>query len=141
MKLLDVNILVQAHRVDGEFHEQAANWLRSTLSDPTGICVSELVLSGVVRIVTHPNIFRDPSPLAAALDFVENIRSRDNVHVLSPGPRQWHIFRQLCLEGNAKGNLVPDAFHAALAMESGCEWVTLDRGFGRYPGLKWEIPF
>ncbi|HMR32344.1 MAG TPA: hypothetical protein PKA09_15430, partial [Geminicoccus sp.] len=55
-----------------------------------------------------------------------------------PGERHWGIFRRLCLEANARGNLVPDAWFAALAIEWGCEWVTLDRGFGRYPGLRWQ---
>ena len=36
--------------------------------------------------------------------------------------------------------LVPDAYHAALAMQTGCEWVTLDRGFGRYRDLRWCSP-
>lgn len=25
-------------------------------------------------------------------------------------------------------------------MEHGCEWVTLDRGFARFPGLRWRTP-
>ena len=32
-----------------------------------------------------------------------------------------------------------DAWYAALAIESGCEWVTFDRGFARFPGLKCTI--
>jgi hypothetical protein len=36
---------------------------------------------------------------------------------------------------------VPDAYFAALAIESGNEWVTADRGYGRYPGLRWRHPF
>ncbi len=141
MKLLDVNILVQAHRDDADLHEVAAEWLQTALSTPMGFAVSELVLSGVLRISTHPKIFRDPTPLDSALEFIENIHNRPNVHILRPGPRHWGIFLDLCRRGNAKGNLIPDAFHAALAVETGCEWVTLDRGFSRFPGLKWEIPF
>ena len=34
------------------------------------------------------------------------------------------------------GNRLPDGYHAALAIEHGCEWVTLDRGFAVYPGLR-----
>ena len=29
---------------------------------------------------------------------------------------------------------------AALAIEWGCEWVTMDRDFARFPGLKWSVP-
>lgn len=37
--------------------------------------------------------------------------------------------------------LTPSSTEAALAMESGCEWITTDRGFSRYPGLRWRHPF
>jgi len=46
----------------------------------------------------------------------------------------------LCSEANVKGNLVPDAYYAALAIEHGCEWVTTDRDFSRFKGLKWRHP-
>lgn len=56
------------------------------------------------------------------------------------GPRHWGIFRALCADAGAKGNLVPDAYLAAMAIESGCEWVTTDRDFSRFSGLHWRYP-
>jgi hypothetical protein len=41
---------------------------------------------------------------------------------------------------NATGALVPDAYFAALAIESGSEWVTADRDYARFPGLRWRHP-
>lgn len=38
------------------------------------------------------------------------------------------------------GNLVPDAYLAALAIESRAEWITADRGFVRCPGLRFRHP-
>ena len=140
MILLDVNILVGAHREDAEQHRKIRSWLESALREPAGIAVSDLALSGCLRVITHPKIFKKPTPLALALEFLEDFRARDEVHVLAPGPGHWKIFIDLCRRGDARGNLVPDAFHAALAMELGCEWLTLDRGFGRFPGLKWRHP-
>ncbi|MEO5753187.1 MAG: type II toxin-antitoxin system VapC family toxin [Chthoniobacterales bacterium] len=140
MILLDVNILVQAHREDADQHLAVKEWLQSALEAPAGIGVSELTLSGCLRIVTHPRIFKKPTPLPQALDFLEDFRDREQVHLLSPGATHWKIFLNLCLRGDARGNLVPDAFHAALAIETGCEWLTLDRGFARFPGLKWRHP-
>jgi predicted nucleic acid-binding protein len=35
---------------------------------------------------------------------------------------------------------VPDAYLAAMAIESGCEWVTTDRDFSRFSGLHWRYP-
>jgi toxin-antitoxin system PIN domain toxin len=140
MILLDVNILVYAHREDAERHPDYKAWLESALGRVPGVAVSDLALSGFVRLVTHPKIFRVPTPWAHALEFVEDIRSRDSVKVLAPGPRHWQVFLDLCRKADARGNLVPDAYHAALAVETGCEWVTADRGFSRFPGLKWRHP-
>jgi len=140
MILLDVNILVSAHREDAEQHREIRSWLESALREPAGIAVSELALSGCLRVITHPKIFKKPTPLVLALEFLEDFRARDEVHILGPGPGYWKIFIDLCRRGDARGNLVPDAFHAALAMELGCEWLTLDRGFARFPRLKWRHP-
>ncbi|MGA2712459.1 MAG: PIN domain-containing protein [Bryobacteraceae bacterium] len=50
----------------------------------------------------------------------------------------WTIFRQLCEDGKLKGKLVADAVHAAVAIESGCEWATADTDFARFaPLLRW----
>ena len=57
-----------------------------------------------------------------------------------PGARHWAIFERLCKHAGAKGNLVADAYLAALAIERGCEWVTTDRDFSRFEGLKWRHP-
>ncbi|HSP43411.1 MAG TPA: type II toxin-antitoxin system VapC family toxin [Luteolibacter sp.] len=140
MKLLDVNILVQVHREDADRHTEVKAWLEEAMAEPTGVAVSELVLSGFLRIVTHPKVFIQPTPLDLALEFVEDIRDRDTVHILSPGTRHWRIFSDLCRKADARGNLIPDAYHAALAIETGCEWITMDRGFSRYPGLRWRHP-
>lgn len=140
MILLDVNILVHAHRKDSDRHAEIKAWLESALQRPPGVAISELVLSGCLRIITHPKIFKEPTPLVQALEFVEDFHSRDQVHVLGPGQDHWKIFTDLCRRADARGNLVPDAYHAALAIELGCEWLTLDRGFARFPGLKWRHP-
>lgn len=140
MLLLDVNVLVYAHREDAPDHERYLEWLEELANGSESFGVAELVLSGFLRIVTHPKIFATPTPLRAALDFAETLRSQPHCVILSPGPRHWEIFTRLCVEGGAKGNLVPDAYLAALAIESGSEWVTADRGFARYPGLRWRHP-
>jgi len=140
MMLLDVNILVEAHRADAPRHDEMRPWLESHLARPPGIAVSDLVLSGFVRVVTHPKVFMIPTPLEDALEFVSDLRSRSSVSTIRPGNGHWKIFLELCRSADARGNFVPDAFHAALAIEYGLEWITLDRGFGRYPGLRWSFP-
>jgi hypothetical protein len=60
--------------------------------------------------------------------------------VLSPGPRHWQIFTGLCAETGARGNLIPDAYLAALAIETGSEWITTDGDYRRFPGLRLRHP-
>jgi predicted nucleic acid-binding protein len=74
-------------------------------------------------------------------DFAHELRSQPNAVPIVPGPRHWEIFTNLCEAVNARGNLVPDAYLAALAIESGSEWITTDRDYSRFPGLKWRHPF
>ena len=140
MVLADVNVLVYAHREDTEHHLACRNWLESTINGEERYGVSELVLSGFVRITTHPKVFASPSPLTLALEFAEQVREQANAMLIEPGERHWSIFRRLCVEAKAKGNLVPDAYFAALAIEGGCEWITTDRDYSRFPGLRWRSP-
>ena len=81
-----------------------------------------------------------PSTLSTALCFVEQIRTLHNAVCLAPGAMHWKIFRECLEQINATGNEIPDAYHAALAMEWGCEWVTTDKGFKRFKGLKVRHP-
>lgn len=57
-----------------------------------------------------------------------------------PGPRHWRVFTDLCRAVNAAGNRVPDAFHAALAIEAEAVFVSADRAHARFPGLKYRHP-
>jgi len=103
--------------------------------------MSELVLSGVLRVITNPRAFKKPTPLNTALHFIKQIRELPNCVIVQPGQRHWGIFVDLCKQVKARGNVVPDAYFAALAIESGSEWITADRGFSKFPGLRWRHPF
>ena len=140
MILPDVNVLVYAFREDATEHRQYRKWLLERVESSEAFGVSELVLSGVVRVLTHPRVFDPPTPIAAAMEYCDALRGQPNAVVLTPGERHWEIFAALCVRVRAKGNVVPDAYHAALAIEHGCEWVTADRGFARFPGLRWRHP-
>ena len=141
MILPDVNIFVYAHRKDVPEHGRYSGWLEAMLNGAAAFGVSDLVLSGFLRIVTHPKVFSDPTPRDIAEAFVDGVRGRPNAVVVRPGDRHWGIFLDLCRRSGARGNLVPDAYLAAMAVESGCEWVTTDRDFARFPGLNWRTPF
>jgi toxin-antitoxin system PIN domain toxin len=136
MMLVDVNVLVYAHRPEMADHVRYRKWLFEAIGGPAPFAVSELVLSGFVRVVTNPRVYKDPTPTREAIA----IRDRSNCVRLTPGPRNWAIFADLCGRSGATWNAVPDAYHAALAIEHGCEFITTDKDFGRFPGLRWRHP-
>ena len=140
MQLVDVNVFVYAHRPEMADHGQYRSWLFSAIGGPRPFAVSELALSGFVRVVTNPKVYKDPTPIEEALTAAAAIRDRSNCVRLTHGPRNWAIFAELCGKSAARGNLVSDAYHAALAIENGCELITTDRDFGRFPGLRWRHP-
>jgi uncharacterized protein len=102
--------------------------------------VSTLSLAAVVRITTNTRSYRSPSTFDDVFGFCEDILSQPHCQIVEPGERHWDIFKRLCVETNTRGPRVTDAWYAALAIEWGCEWITLDRDFARFPGLKWSAP-
>ena len=140
MRCVDVNVLVYAHRPESPDHERYRAWLEQVRRDDEPLALSGLVLSGFLRVVTHHRVFREPTPLATAVDFVGALRSSPNAVSVSPGARHWDIFLDLCREIDAHGNDVADAYHAAIAVEHGATWYSADRGFARFRSLRWSHP-
>ncbi len=140
MRLVDVNVLAYSFREDSPDHLRYREWLLSLIASSEAFGVSDQILSGFLRIVTHPRVFHPPTPVAAAIAFAEAFRAQPNAVPVEPGARHWTIFTELCREVEARGNLVPDAWIAAMAIERGCELVTTDRDFARFPGLRWRHP-
>jgi toxin-antitoxin system PIN domain toxin len=138
--LPDVNVLIYAHRRDAREHRAYRDWLEGVLNGDVTYAVSDVVLSGFVRVATHPRIMAPPSTTDQALTFTERLLDQPHCVMVRPGPRHWDIFGRLCREIDARGNLVPDAFLAALAIEAGCEIITADRDFARFKGLRWRHP-
>ena len=140
MVLLDVNVLVTAMREDAPRHHEINAYVEELRQAPEPFGLSDLVLSGTLRVLTHPRVFDPPTPPGIARAYVAALRSTPNAVVVSPGPRHWELFVGLLEQSSAIGNLVPDAWHAALAIEHGCEWVSDDTDFSRFPGLRWRRP-
>jgi len=140
MILIDVNVRVYAFRQDSVGHPDYRRWLEECVSSDQAYALADSVLAGFLRVVTNPRVFNQPSSLDSALRFVEELREQPNCVILAPEKRHWDIFTRLCRAVNAKGNLIPDAYLAALAVESGSEWITTDRDYSRFPGLRWRHP-
>lgn len=141
MILADVNVLLHAFRADSPRHVEHREWLEGTLASPDAYGVSPQVLASVIRISTHPGIFKEPSPLEQALSFCRDVLAPAQAIVVQPGERHWGIFCDLSEKSGARGNLVQDAWFAALAIEHGCEWISTDSDYDLFPGLRWRRPF
>lgn len=141
MILPDVNVLIHAFRSDSNEHSKYQTWLSHVVNGAAAFGISPQVLSSVLRICTHPRIFRQPSGLQETFEFCAALLECPNATLVIPQERHWSIFQGLCIASKVTGNLVADAWFAALAIESGCEWITTDGDFGRFKELSWRAPF
>jgi uncharacterized protein len=140
MILPDVNVLVYAFRADMSENTVCGPWLRGVVSGDARFGISPVALSGLVRVTTNPRAFGRPSGIEEAFGFCEDLVGQPHCELVEPGERHWGIFKRLCVETDTRGPRVTDAWFAALAIEWGCEWITFDRDFARFPGLKWQRP-
>lgn len=141
MILPDVNVLLSAFRADSADHSRYRAWLERVVNGEEAYGMSPQVLCSVVRIATHPRVYVSPSRLDDALAFARVLLEQPQCTVVTPGARHFTIFEDLCRQAAVVGNLVQDAWFAALALESGCEWITTDGDFARFPGVRWRRPF
>jgi toxin-antitoxin system PIN domain toxin len=138
--LPDVNVLLYAFRADSDNHARYRRWLHDAIAADEPYGMSPQALASLVRICTNPRIFRKPTPLSEALAFASTLLKQSNCYAVTPGTRHWSIFERLCTRVGARGNLVQDAWFAALAIESGSEWITTDRDYAQFEGLRWRRP-
>ena len=136
MILPDVNALVYAYRVEAERHDEWRSWLEDVRAGADELALVDDCLTGFVRIVTHPRIMAVPSSTSDALAFVDALRAARRARPLAATRATWETLARLVGADRAiKGNLVPDAYLASLAISHGCRLATADRGFGRFAGL------
>jgi uncharacterized protein len=140
MILPDVNVLIYAFRPDASHHAICNPWLNRVIADHARFGISPLALEALARITTNFRSYPNPSTLANVFAFTDHLLGQPHCQVLEPGERHWDTFKRLCIETDTRGPRVSDAWYAALAIEWGCEWITLDRDYARFPGLKWQVP-
>lgn len=136
----DVNVLIYAFRDDQPDHRRYREWLTGALAADEPVALPGCVLSGFMRIVTNPRVFAPATPPDEAARYVEALRLAPAAVTPRLGESHVTTFLRLCVEVNAKGNLVSDAFLAAIAIELDALLLTTDRDFARFPGLRWRHP-
>ena len=138
--IVDANILLYAADSSSKFHRGAAAWLEEALNGPARVGLPWPSLTAFVRIVTHPRAAASPLSPVEAWSFVDNWLEADLAWIPLPGPRHAEVFRRLVIDGDLRGNFVPDAHLAALAIEHGVGVCSADSDFARFPGLDWVNP-
>lgn len=127
----DVNILVAASRQDHPHHAPALKWLKDALvksAQGRPLAILPMVASGYLRLVTHPKVFVNPTPIEDAMVFLRAVLDSTGVAMPTLG-NEWGEFERLCTELDLHGNAIPDAWIAAAAQNHHLHLVTFDKGF------------
>jgi uncharacterized protein len=138
--VLDANILLYAYDSLSPHHAKARVWVESTLSGEEPVGLPWQTAAAFLRIATNPRLTGERLTLEEAVRVVDQWREQPNVRLLAPGDDHWSLFRQMTIEGQARGPLITDAQIAALTIEHGGVLHTTDRDFARFPGLRWTNP-
>jgi toxin-antitoxin system PIN domain toxin len=134
--LLDVNLVLAAHRRDHPHHGAVRPWFDDLVAGDAPFTVPVLVWASFLRLVTNRRVFTVPTPREDAWAFLDATTAQPHHLLVGPGPRHLALLRRLCAEGDAVADLVPDAVIAAVAAEHGCAVATLDRDFARFPSIR-----
>jgi len=140
MNCVDVNVLVYAHRPDLPEHEPYRDLLERLANGAEPLGVPDAVLAGFLRVVTSRRVFVAPTPPVRAWEMAAALMAAPAVMFLRPTARHWAAFGRLALEAHAAGSDLADAYLAAYAVENNATWLSADRGFARFPGLRWRHP-
>lgn len=140
MKLLDVNVVLAAHRDDHPDFDTTRTWLDQTIAASMPFAIVDLVAGSFLRIATNRRIFSIPTPVDEAFSYLKALRAQPAHVMLAPGPGHIALLEKLCASAEASGDLIAGAQLAAIALEHACELVSFDRDFARFSELTWSRP-
>lgn len=140
MIVLDTNVLIAAHRSDHGHHAIAQPWLTDLGRSGRAFGIPSSVWAAFVRLTTDPRIYSPGATPEEAFAFVNAVAAQPGYRAIEPGPLHLGIAENLCRAADVRGKLVPDAFLAAVAIESAATIASFDRDLARFDGLDWIIP-
>jgi toxin-antitoxin system PIN domain toxin len=138
--LLDANLLLYAVHRQAARHDAAAAWLTEQLNGPRRVGLPWQSLGAFLRISTHPRAFTRPLTPAVAWERITDWLSSSAAWIPAPGPNHAELLGELVTRYEVRGNLVPDAQLAALALEHGLIVCSADTDFARFTEVRWHNP-
>ncbi len=136
----DANLLLYAYDNASAHHAAALKWVNRTFSGTELIGLPWQVIWAFLRISTNKQIYATPISMDTAVGITQRWVGLRNVRLLAPGEGHWDLLRRMLIEGGVRGARVTDAELAAITTECGGVLHTVDRGFARFPGLRWVNP-
>ena len=140
MKLVDANVLLYTANESDPHHEIARGWLDSALSGSEPVGFAWIVLLAYLRLSTKVGVFPLPISVEEAIVDLRTWISEPTAVRVDATPRHLDVLAGLLVDTGTGGNLVSDAHLAALAIEHGATVVTFDNDFGRFSGVRWQLP-
>ena len=136
----DLNLLIYAHSDGAPHHDTARRWWESLVNGAERVGVPWVVLTGFVRLMTHPRVLARPARPAEAVDDVREWFRFPHIIPINPGADHLAYLRRNLDAAGVGANLVTDAHIAALAMEYQAQVHSNDADFRRFPGLRCRNP-
>ena len=140
MRLVDANVLLYAVSEASIHHARARSWLDDALNGQEAVGFAWTVLLAFVRLATHPAVFPRPLTPEEATTIVREWLAQSVATRVDPTARHIDLLAGLLAEVGGAGNLVIDAHLTALAIEHDAVLVSFDAEFGRFRGLRREVP-
>lgn len=140
MIVLDVSVVLASFRQDHAFHERTRPWLERLLREEDAIIVPDVVWVGFIRLATNSRVFQVPATVSEAFAFADAMCTASAYRRVSGLVDGLDAFRNASLRSESWGNLVPDAYIAAVALSHGCPVASFDRDFRRFDGLSIVVP-
>jgi toxin-antitoxin system PIN domain toxin len=138
--LLDANLLLYAVDLESPFHPRASAWLSDALNGSRRVGLPWTSLTAFLRVITNPRSSRDPLAAGEAVAQMQRWLATPVSWIPEPGPGHADLVANLITKYDLRGNLIPDAHLAALALEHGLTLYSADSDFARFPELAWVNP-
>ena len=142
MKLPDVNIWLSLALSGHSHHAEARKWLDGE-SSPGSIIFCRATQQGLMRLLTTTAVLAPygvaPLTNRAAWEIGEQFLADERITFAAEPDGVEATWKAWAARETASPKLWMDGWLAAFAIQSGCQLVTLDKGFAQFEGLNAHI--